>query len=216
MRIDLIYIEGEHPTVPGLIRHFETNNLDADHRVKDIFDRGGKVYRQLFSVQVDEAFSRLEMEAALCVWEYLCEITVCCNTPDPKWFSYRNNVGSVELRHESMEIGKWALKVYDLLPEWYRDGKAYDWEIIPDIVGQVTPGCNCPNPRFSADKLVTSDEAKQEYLRSAKWWLEQDYCIDDFGMTDEDFFHRWFIPSIDPKEAVRHYAEKYELEKFKK
>ena len=159
-------------------------------------------------------YTHLEMEAALCVWEHLCDITVNTTEPDEEWFDYRQGIGSVELRHESITIGKWVLKVYDLLPEWYRDIGAYDWEIVPTIVGHLTPGEEHPDPQETARSILTSDAARKHYLQQANWFLNRDCSItftSDAGLTEEEFFQYWFDPMVAPEEQAKRFAVKYDL-----
>lgn len=82
--------------------------------------------------------SHLEMEAALCVWEFM----EAASNHDHRLriealADLRDRIGSVELRHASIAIGRYCLKVYDLIPKEARQGHAYDWEIIPAIVATI-------------------------------------------------------------------------------
>jgi hypothetical protein len=83
-------------------------------------------------------YSHLEMEAALCVWEFM---EAASNRDDRLCIAaladLRDRIGSAELRHASIPIGQYCLKVYDLIPEDARGGHAYDWEIIPAIVATI-------------------------------------------------------------------------------
>lgn len=83
-------------------------------------------------------YSHLEVEAALCVWEFLEAASdhddrLCIQA----LADLRDRIGSTELRHASIPIGQYCLKVYDLIPEDARDGHAYDWVIIPAIVATI-------------------------------------------------------------------------------
>ncbi len=211
MEIDLIYIEAEHDEVPGIVRELAADETSAKVKTQELLKTGAHVYQQTMSVEIT-AYNHLDVEAALCVWEHLDQLTL--NTGDPKWIRYREGVGSFELRHESIEIGKWALKVYDLLPEWYRDGRAYDWEIIPAIIDTMIPGETRPEPAEAAKTAINTEEAKQEYLRAFDWHLKKFYAIgvkEGAGMTDEQFFQNWFDPSVEPQEQVAKFAENYGL-----
>ncbi|WP_353645711.1 hypothetical protein [Mesorhizobium sp. WSM2239] len=215
MRLDLIYIEGEHDEVPGIVRELALDEKDAKRRTEHLLNTGSHVYRQEMSVELKDAFSYLEVEAAQCVWEHICEITVCAEEPDPIWREYREAHGSVQLRHESIAIGQWALKVYDLLPEWYRETGAYDWEIIPAIVSVFTPGEDFPEPEAATRILLNAEDAKQHYLRDANFHLKNKYSIDFLeggGLSEEEFFTHWFDPDVDPEEQAKRFAEKYDLE----
>ncbi|TIW53858.1 MAG: hypothetical protein E5V54_24155 [Mesorhizobium sp.] len=219
MRIDLFYVEGEHETVPGIVRTIAATTDAAEKEVKELLAAGAHVYRQDMSVDVPLVYSALEMEAALCVWEWLNEITVVPkrSKADPAWLKYRELVGSVELRHYSIEIAKFVLPVYDLLPEWFRAIGSYDWEIVPAIVGQITPGEAFPDAKKARHAILSTDWAKEEYLRQFEWRLKQDYGLDleNAGLEKEDFFAIWFNPDFDPEDKVKHYAEKYDLEKIR-
>lgn len=216
MKIDLFYVEGEHDEVPGIVRTIVANKSDAKKEVKELLAAGAHVYRQKMSVEVPLVYSHLEMEAALCVWEWLNEITVVPKRgkADPTWLKYREDIGSVELRHYSIEIAKFVLPVYDLLPEWFRAIGSYDWEIVPAIVGEITPGEAFPDAKKARDAILTTDWAKEEYLRQFEWNLSHHYGLDleGAGLSKEDFFAIWFNPDFDPKDKADHYAEKYDLD----
>lgn len=80
-------------------------------------------------------YSHLEMEAALCVWEAINDWTLGAQEGrNPDLVELRQGIGSVELRHASIPLAAYCLKVYDQLPERIRDGRAYDWVIIPAIL----------------------------------------------------------------------------------
>lgn len=87
------------------------------------------------------AFTFLEMEAALCVWEWIIEQTNPGNQPETEASihaaAWREAIGTVEARHASYEIGRYCLRVYEKGKEiggpdaW--DAVPYDWEVIPAI-----------------------------------------------------------------------------------
>lgn len=121
-----------------------------------------------------DSYSHLEVEAALCVWEYLNDVTLLDpSRQDPQWVELREDVGSVALRHASIEIGKWALKVYDVCtrhdPSFF-DGLAYDWEVIPAIVAC----CRGLDGRPAIHEgCFPSVEATAMHI--ARWALFEDY-----------------------------------------
>jgi len=82
-----------------------------------------------------DTFTPLELEAALCVWEWIDSRSVGL-TDDVRAdvLSLRQAIGTVELRSRCGHIGRYCLKVYDHIPEAARDGHAYDWEVIPAIL----------------------------------------------------------------------------------
>lgn len=84
-----------------------------------------------------ESFSRLEVEAALCVWECIDDWTLRMTEGRDDWKALREGVGSAELRYQSVALGKWCLAVFDVCTAHNRDffdGLAYDWEVIPMIL----------------------------------------------------------------------------------
>ena len=210
MKIDVIYLEGEHPTTPGIVRSIFADEVSADKETASLLKTGARVYRQTLPLELPAAYTHLEMEAALCVWECLCDWTVNTDEPDPKWLEYRDNHGAATLRHESIEIGKFVLKVYDLLPQWYRESGAYDWEIVPSIVDTLNPGQTSRDPSEARREILEHEGAKAEYLRSFNWYLDRRYGID---VDREEFEPRWYDPDVEPKDQVEKYAEKYGLEK---
>lgn len=84
-------------------------------------------------------FTFLEMEAALCVWEWIIEqgLDTTGNAFARSVVAWREAVGIVEARHASYEIGRYCLAVYEKGKElagpeaW--GAIPYDWEVIPAI-----------------------------------------------------------------------------------
>lgn len=219
MKLDLTYLEAEHKIVPGVLRWLVDKNDHATERKHRewVKGAGGKiVHTEEFSVEVLELWTTLEMEAALCVWEWINDVTLLDNSrSNQAWINYRKDVGSVELRHESMQIGRWALKVYDLLPDWVQEIGAYDWEIIPAIVGEIAPGDPYPDPQTAADAVINSKWARTDYFRTADHHMKWKYGTrieSDLGLTEEEFMQRWFDPQVCPTSVVDDYAAKYNME----
>lgn len=81
------------------------------------------------------SFTPLELEAALCVWEWIDSHSVGL-TDDVRAdvLSLRQAIGAVEFRSRCGDIGRYCLKVYDHIPESAHEGHAWDWEIIPAIL----------------------------------------------------------------------------------
>jgi hypothetical protein len=53
----------------------------------------------------------------------------------PEWVQIREDLGSAELRHQSIAIGQWCLKIYDILDGGtFFEMISYDWEVIPLIM----------------------------------------------------------------------------------
>ncbi|MBN7759738.1 hypothetical protein JYP52_01200 [Nitratireductor aquibiodomus] len=215
MNLTLHYVEGTHDTVPGIKRFLEHSDTEAEKRVNEIHALGGRSYRTTLSTEVPGAFNYLEMEAALCVWEHLCDITVNTEVPHTGWLTYRQQVGSAELRHMSIAIGKWALEVHDLLPEWYCDGRSYDWEVIPSIVNCLPVGDTSMPVQEAAAELLSASDVWWKYFETCNQVMESTYgiTIEDAGLTSEEFLTHWFDPQVSPEDTVERYAEKYNLTK---
>lgn len=165
------------------------------------------------------AFTYLEMEAALCVWECLNDWTLHSEAHRDDWVKLREAVGSVELRYQSIELGQWALKVYNFCiaddPELF-DGTAYDWEVIPMILGYarnedgpVIYADHLPEPATVAE-LVKAQHIKNEWFgqarrQAAKLWYYPELISDHINLTEKAFadgenpeaFAKWLGEKLD-------------------
>ncbi len=115
-------------------------------------------------------YTHLELEAALCVWEDMCD-----RIHDPHAIQHYNGLynayvqsGTFSMRHASIPIGQWCLKVHDLIDRDLLYGLSYDWEVIPAMLDQVSwsPGGypEMPDPAVAAP-LVAAALAKAEGRR---------------------------------------------------
>lgn len=82
-----------------------------------------------------DSYTPLEMEAALCAWEWMLE-----QRDDPLLIGYFEEIGTSGMRHVSMQAGQIALQTYDLMQgeKNYEFSGAYDWEFIPDVLRLLT------------------------------------------------------------------------------
>ncbi|RBO90477.1 hypothetical protein [Pseudochrobactrum asaccharolyticum] len=82
-------------------------------------------------------YSYDEINAALCVWECINEWTLDPDEKIDKWVELRDGVGTLELRHQSIELAQWLLKVHSLCikddPDIF-DQMSFDWEVVPHIL----------------------------------------------------------------------------------
>lgn len=96
--------------------------------------------------------SYLPFEAALCIWEHIIDTVrpLATNPSDeerrsnPFGYLLQDEVegnGHMEMRYRSYQTAPFVLDVYDKMCEMHPDGsdgfqagRAYDWEIVPDIV----------------------------------------------------------------------------------
>lgn len=80
-------------------------------------------------------FTQLEMESALCVWEWMLDAGA---VPVQRW---REAIGTVMARQAAFEIGRYCIEIYELGrtiagPEAW-DGVSYDWDIVPAICATI-------------------------------------------------------------------------------
>lgn len=82
------------------------------------------------------AFTYLQCEAALCVWEEINERTLLSKAGEHSRLKrVRESYGSYALRAESVRIGCAAERVWEMLDEETRDQLgAFDWEFIPQYL----------------------------------------------------------------------------------
>lgn len=140
-------------------------------------------------------YTHLEMEAALCVWECLCDWTLGELAEHHKdWVELREGVGSVELRHQSIVLGKWCLLVYNICTKRDRDffaGVAYDWEVIPLILSYarnrdgepVIYEHALPEPELVAP-FVAYDHLLTEFVSQCKHEAEKQWAYGALVVDD--------------------------------
>ena len=103
----------------------------------------------------EKVYSYLQMEAMLCVWEFLNDEHERLYKPLPAekklhtfegdlgvpLIDYWTDVGTVEMRlTETPKIADWLLAVFDAgktLDEDYWDMWSYDWEVVPGICREI-------------------------------------------------------------------------------
>jgi hypothetical protein len=168
-------------------------------------------------------YTHLEMEAALCVWECINDWTLPdMRTKRADWIELREGVGSVEMRHQSIVLGKWCLQVYEICtkhdPDFF-DGVAYDWEVIPMILDYArdpfgSPAIyaeHLPSPEQTA-LLVAYRHLYNEFVsdcthESKRRWEYKELVTDDGGERMQQAFEI----GEEPAEFVKWLGEKYDL-----
>jgi len=134
----------------------------------------------------DRTFSFLEVEAALCIWEWINDVTLLI-PPDKtrqNWVELRKAVGSVELRYNSaMLYAPWLLSIYDICTkdnkEFFEQNElySYDWDVVPKIMSYIDPSADSlPDPQKTAEKIMkelapaviqpTEDDLEQAFISS--------------------------------------------------
>lgn len=118
------------------------------------------------------AFSTLEMEAALCVWEDINDRTLLSNAEDhPAINRTREEWGSFAMRHACIPLGQWVLKVYDAAggSDMF-DGFAYDWEVVPFLLDQIDWEGFIPAQPVLPDVDETAAKARSHFeAKRAEW-----------------------------------------------
>ncbi|EUB97269.1 hypothetical protein PMI07_000845 [Rhizobium sp. CF080] len=80
-----------------------------------------------------DAYTHLQMEAALCAWEWLCE-----NRDHDLLKDYFEGLGSSAMRHCSVQAGDIALRVHTHTEsQGYEFVNAYDWEFVPEVLRRL-------------------------------------------------------------------------------
>jgi hypothetical protein len=169
-------------------------------------------------------YTHLEMEAGLCVWECLIEWTLHpeISQHNKDWVELREGIGSVELRHQSIVLGKWCLKIYDICTKHDRDffaGVAYDWEVIPMILDYARDSEGfpviydhaLPSPEKTAS-LVAMRHAYDEYLNELRSEAQKQWgyreLVDDHA---DRCFDQAFAVDEDPAAFIKWLGEKHNL-----
>lgn len=169
------------------------------------------------------AFTYLEMEAALCVWECLNDWTLpdSHETARQDWIEVREGIGSAELRHQSIALGQWLLKVYDICvagdPHIF-ESMSYDWEVVPMILDHArdTGGAlvvyseSLPHPAMVAAKVVA--QAKRDtWMHDARAEAKKQWCYS--GLVDDmpEVFQQACEAGEPVADVVRAVGEKYGL-----
>lgn len=96
----------------------------------------------------DQTYTHLEVEAALCMWEHLDQLTdLAKDHPSPTQVrriadELRQTYGTVELRHACIHAAGPFLRLYDCcvaVDADIFDGFAYDWEVVPAFLDAALP-----------------------------------------------------------------------------
>lgn len=120
----------------------------------------------------EKEYTYEEVEAALCVWEWINDVTLQHSpTVRQDWVELREGVGSCELRDGSMTLGKWALKVYnhclDLSPGIF-DSMPFDWEVIPLIMDYAVDADD-GDPAYTIGALPSPVFVAKRVIKDVQW-----------------------------------------------
>lgn len=181
-----------------------------------------------------QSFTPLQMEAALCAWEWMTE-----NREHEKIAPHFAGLGYAGMRQVSIQAGDIACRTYDLMREkGYEYAGSYDWEFIPAVllrldwskltadnqfndepyepniedifVAMITAdlaGTTVPDHRLF-QKGVTRPDA---YLLACKVEAIKQWAYADLVSDHEETFERYHEENVTAAEAVRLVGEKYDL-----
>jgi hypothetical protein len=182
----------------------------------------------------EKLYSHLEMEAALCVWECLNDWTLLAhgdvhaaaiNDDDDNiktdWIALREGVGSVEMRHQSIVLGQWCLKIYDICtkhdPDFF-DGLAYDWEVIPMMLNFARDAAGKPviyaeglPPVDRIAPLVAYEVLFDEFTRQCGGEANRQWAYRELVLDHADRVAQAFEIGEEPAEFIKWLGEKYDL-----
>jgi hypothetical protein len=102
--------------------------------------------------KVGPTYSALEAEAALCIWEDMLD------RRDTFYKEAFTPNGSVTMRHLSLELAPFVLRVYDRIADEVCGMWSYDWEVIPAILNTITFAAShtLPDETEAAAKALAS------------------------------------------------------------
>jgi hypothetical protein len=171
-----------------------------------------------------ETFSYLEVEAALCVWECINEWTLGDHinaNGQPAWIELREQLGSAEMRHQSVELGQWCLQMWDILTKHdadFFDGVAYDWEVIPLMLGYALNQDGRPTiyakelpPAQQTALLVARAHLYAEFYAECGREANKQWGYVDLVSDHSEKVQQAFELGEEPKEHVKWLGEKYDL-----
>jgi len=99
----------------------------------------------------ESAYTTLQVEAALCLYEAMIDARMDSTSPAFE------DAGSLTMRHHAIALAPYALAVFELIPEETRFGHAYDFGIIPAILNTVIwnhAGYLLPDVETARDAVV--------------------------------------------------------------
>jgi hypothetical protein len=175
----------------------------------------------------DKVYTHPEMEAALCVWECLNDWTLAdyIDGPGrPEWIELRQGIGSVEMRHQAIAVGKWCLEIFDICVERDRDffdGLSYDWEVIPMMLDYACDGDgrptiyqrHLPAPEKVA-LIVTHRVLREAFVRDCRREANRQWAYGDLVDDNAPDTDRGFESGEDPAAFIKTLGEKLGLIDF--
>lgn len=171
------------------------------------------------------SFSPLEMEAALCAWEWMLE-----SRDKEPLDSHFKGLGYAAMRHCSIQAGSIALAVYEEMEQQdYEFEDAYDWEFVPSVIcrldwaaltedNQYNGAPYWPDiPALLAGFLAANPTSFTKRDRNAEWRAKaKAECQKQWaypGLLDDhaERSSQACANGEDPAEFVKWLGEKYDL-----
>ena len=103
-----------------------------------------------------KTFTLPQVEAALCIWEWVNECSLDASMPGHEALRrYGCEHGTVAMRFACIALAEYCDDVYERLPK-IRDCFTFDWDIIPEIVGTIDWSVDPPRrlPKAEAARRV--------------------------------------------------------------
>ena len=182
----------------------------------------------------NELFTALQMEAALCAWEWMCE-----NRDGALLKEFFEGLGSSAMRHCSMQAGDIALQVHDhMTAQGYEFADAYDWEFVPSVLLKLDwekltddnqYGGEPYRPdihaiflaMYAADKSREIDPIRRsfqktglqlsEHISMCRLEAEKQWGYDDLVSDHPEKVRQAWLDKTDPAEFIKWLGEKYDL-----
>lgn len=136
-----------------------------------------------------DSYTTLQMEAALCAWEWMCE-----NREHEQLKPHFESHGSAVMRHCSMQAGDIALRVHDhMTAQGFEFVDAFDWEFVPGVLlrldwqsliqdNQFAGLPYQPDPHaifcamFAEDRARYTEATHRAFHKtkvSSEWWVQE-------------------------------------------
>lgn len=186
-------------------------------------------------------YTLLQMEAALCAWEWMLESRINTNAPDfepDKFHEWRvqlencfEDYGSSAMRMIAIQAGGIALAVHELMESQKIEfHSAYDWEFVPGVLCQLDWRALAEDNQYAKGKYrpnasellrVMMERQPSDFeTEKDRWFTEARHeAVKQWGWADLVSENEGHVPrlkadfeaGVSAKEAVKALGEKYDL-----
>lgn len=160
-------------------------------------------------------FKQIEVEAALCAWEDMCE-----RRDSALLRPHFEHLGSAAMRMVSQQAGYIAMQVYDLMEtRGFEYIGAYDWEFVPAVLNRLNWTLLCEDNQYAGppyepdldvildDMMATMGDFSDSWLENAKREAKKQWKYEALVTDHEDKIDRTETPAA----WVKRIGEKYDL-----